>query len=194
MPARWASARPKAACCPATPDSAWRTPLCGCRDRGFGLSDGRLLRRDPLPHRRNIGGGDPFGGDRFLQAVLGSGMFGNQRRNAFQEGVGPLLFCFRGQEVGFRLLLARLDRCQLGLGLRLLALGGCHGGRAVSTAARAPSTAAEASSTPAVEVISVTSAPMERDFWPARAAASAASAAAKRASKSRGSSSARRSP
>ena len=166
----------------------------GRRDRGLGLRDGRLLGRDPLPHRRNVGGGDPLRGNRFLQAVLGSGMFGNQRRNAFQEGVGPLLSCFRGHEVGFGLLHGRLDRSQLGLGLGLLALGGCHGGPGRLHGGPAPSTAAEASSTPAVEVISVTSAPMERDFWPARAAASAASAAARRASKSRGSSSARRSP
>ena len=158
----------------------------GGRDRGFGLLYGGLLRHDTLPHRRNFGSGDPFGGDRLLQAVLGSGMFGHQRLDAFHEGVGPLLLCTRGQEIGFRLLLARLDRCQLRLGLRLLALGGCHGGLGCFYGRPAPSTTAEASSTPAVEVICVTSAPMERDFSPAWAAASAAWAAAKRASKSAG--------
>ena len=46
----------------------------------------------------------------------------------------------------------------------------------------APSTAAQASFTRAAEMISVTSAPIERDLWPAGAADNAASAAARRAS------------
>ena len=65
---------------------------------------------------------------------------------------------------GLGLLQGRLGGRQLGLGLRLLALRRGHRGPGRRPrSAFAPSTAADASSTPAVDVISVTSAPKVRE-------------------------------